>query len=91
MSIDTGIPFVVGGTQFGALLQSGIPEVGNLYTYRHGGCAAFELHVGFHSNPGDQETLKVAILLNMYSDNCLCSKISSNEGIFLKTFRIWHR
>ncbi|XP_062574409.1 fibrocystin-L-like [Saccostrea cucullata] len=54
-----GIPFTIDGTGLAALLQSGLPEMGNLYTYKHGGCAAFDLNIGFHSRAGDQETIQV--------------------------------
>ncbi|XP_061168814.1 fibrocystin-L-like [Saccostrea echinata] len=54
-----GIPFTIDGTRLAAFLQSGIPEMGNLYTYKHGGCAAFDLNIGFHSRGGDQETIQV--------------------------------
>lgn len=46
------------------MLESGIPEMGKVYAYRHGDCAAFDLSVAFLSRAGDQEEMTVTSQLS---------------------------
>lgn len=46
------------------MLESGFPEMGKVYAYRHGDCAAFDLSVAFLTNAGDQEEMTLTSQLS---------------------------
>lgn len=59
-----GIPYDVTGESLIEMLESGIPEMGKVYAYRHGDCAAFDLSVAFLTNAGDQEEMTLTSQLS---------------------------
>ncbi|XP_062600839.1 fibrocystin-L-like [Saccostrea cucullata] len=50
---SSAISPTVTGEEFKEILLSTIPTMGEIYTYKHGDCANFDLSVAFLSKPGD--------------------------------------
>ncbi|XP_061164553.1 fibrocystin-L-like [Saccostrea echinata] len=44
--------------EFKEILMSTVPAMGEVYTYKHGDCANFDLSVAFLSKPGDLEAIQ---------------------------------
>lgn len=59
-----GIPYDVTGESLIEMLESGFPEMGKVFAYRHGDCAAFDLSVAFLTNAGDQEEMTLTSQLS---------------------------
>lgn len=63
-NFSIGIPYDVTGESLIEMLESGIPEMGNVYAYRHGDCASFDLSVAFLTKAGDQEEMQLTSQLS---------------------------
>lgn len=50
------------GEELKEILMTSVPNMGEVYTYRHGDCANFDLSIAFLSRPGDLETIQVLVV-----------------------------
>lgn len=54
----------VTGEELKEILMTSVPNMGEVYTYRHGDCANFDLSIAFLSRPGDLETIQFSSQLS---------------------------